>query len=98
MLTRMLLAVCVGSNARITALCENVPHAPHAVHAKPQCSPACCWLCVQSDARIAALYEDVLVEDADERKLGAELRKRLGDTIRVRHAHSNTCFQAWSTE
>uniref|UniRef100_A0A7S3VSI5 phosphoenolpyruvate carboxylase n=2 Tax=Dunaliella tertiolecta TaxID=3047 RepID=A0A7S3VSI5_DUNTE len=37
----------------------------------------------KSDARIAALYEDVLVEDADERKLGAELRKRLGDTIRA---------------
>jgi len=38
---------------------------------------------MQSDARIAALYEEVLVEDPEERKLGADLRNCLADTIRV---------------
>jgi hypothetical protein len=40
-------------------------------------------MCMQSDARIAALYEEVLVEDPEERKLGADLRNCLADTIRV---------------
>jgi phosphoenolpyruvate carboxylase len=35
------------------------------------------------DDRIAALYDEVLVTDEKEKELGAELRSKLGATIRV---------------
>jgi len=37
----------------------------------------------KTDARIAALYEDVLVAGSEEKRLGMELRDRLADTIRA---------------
>ena len=36
------------------------------------------------DERIAALYDEVLVQSPAERQLGAELRAKLGATTRVR--------------
>ena len=37
----------------------------------------------KADMRIAALYDDVLVDDPVEKKLGAELRQKFGDTERA---------------
>lgn len=37
----------------------------------------------KTDARIAGLYEDVLVTEPEQQGLGGELRRRLTDTIKV---------------
>lgn len=37
----------------------------------------------KADMRIAALYDDVLVDDAAEKKLGSELRQKFVDTVRA---------------
>jgi phosphoenolpyruvate carboxylase len=37
----------------------------------------------KADMRIAALYDDVLVDDPAEKKLGAELRQKFVETVRA---------------
>lgn len=91
----MLACLCNGCTAgrdkrsTVAALYKDMPQGtdthrlhPCALYMKSASQPPLIEY-TQSDTRIAALYEEMLVEDPEELKLGEELRQRLADTKRV---------------
>ena len=69
-------AIAAGHKAELQAMYETWPFFAASVDLIEM-------ILAKADLRISTLYDDVLVDDAAERKLGAELRERCNATIRA---------------